>query len=679
MARAKVLIVEDEALVARNIQDKLQELGYTVPTVVDSGAAAVEQAGELRPDLVLMDIRLRGEIDGIQAAAQISEQFDIPVIYLTAYSDDETLQRAKVTEPFGYIIKPFRASELHSLVEMALYRHVMERRLRESEARYRSVVEDQTEFIVRWLRDGTRTFVNQSYCTHLGITPDEALATSIFSSIPEAHHVGLQSQIDAVTLDSPSWLDEWCTEFADGRMAWTQWTHRGLFDERGQLLELQSVGRDITEEALRKAKEAADRARLKEGRRRQEAERRRQIAESLGDVLAALNSDESLDDVLDLIAMHTRRLLDTDAVVIFRRDGESGPCAIQAAQGLPAGFPADAISLLGNKALRQALSLQQAVSVPDMAARLASDDDQPLGVEDKAFLSDWSQRYHALLAVPVLIKDEIYGGMLLFYTSPRALSDEDAELADLFGTQVALAVENARLRREAEQSAVAAERNRLARELHDAVTQSLFSASLIAEVMPLVWERNLEEGRRGLEELRRLTQGALAEMRTLLLELRPASLTEQSLGLLIRRLAEAMAARTRMVVTATVTGDRSLPADVHIALYRIAQEALTNIGKHARATRANVSLQCEPDRVSLHISDDGRGFDPATPVPHHLGMEIMRERAQAIGASFKIESQPGQGTALQVLWPAPRPATRDILVRRETYNESNQTHSGDDR
>ncbi len=201
-----------------------------------------------------------------------------------------------------------------------------------------------------------------------------------------------------------------------------------------------------------------------------------------------------------------------------------------------------------------------------------------------------------------------------------------------------------------EEAAATAERERLARELHDAVTQVLFSASLIADTLPRVWERHPEEGQHGLEELRRLTHGALAEMRTLLLELRPGALREQNLGGLLLQLTDGMMARTRMPVAATVVGDRSLPADVQIALYRIAQEALNNIAKHARASRATVSLDNEPDYVTLRISDDGRGFDPGSVQAHQLGMQIMQERAQAIGASFEAISQLGQGTEIVVTW-----------------------------
>jgi signal transduction histidine kinase len=201
-----------------------------------------------------------------------------------------------------------------------------------------------------------------------------------------------------------------------------------------------------------------------------------------------------------------------------------------------------------------------------------------------------------------------------------------------------------------EEAAATAERERLARDLHDAVTQSLFSISAIAEALPAIWERDQAEARRGLEELRQLTQGTLAEMRTLLLELRPSALTEQKLDVLVPQLTEAMTGRTRMPITTQVTGDCTLPVETSIALYRISQEALHNVIKHARASRAGVELHCGAGYARLCISDDGRGFDPAAAQPGQLGLDIMRERAQAIGAELRIESQPGQGTHVLVEW-----------------------------
>ena len=123
MITAKILVVEDEGIVAEEIRSRLKNKGYTVSGVTHSGEAAIQKVKEVHPDLVLMDIRLKGEMDGIEAARKIRELFDIPVVYLTAHADDSTLQRAKITHPFGYVIKPFEEIELHVAIEIALTRH----------------------------------------------------------------------------------------------------------------------------------------------------------------------------------------------------------------------------------------------------------------------------------------------------------------------------------------------------------------------------------------------------------------------------------------------------------------------------------------------------------------------------------------------------------------------------
>jgi PAS domain S-box-containing protein len=206
------------------------------------------------------------------------------------------------------------------------------------------------------------------------------------------------------------------------------------------------------------------------------------------------------------------------------------------------------------------------------------------------------------------------------------------------------------LEQQLKEKAVAAERNRLARDLHDSVTQTLFSASLIAEVLPRLWERHPEEGRRRLEELRELNRGALAEMRTLLLELRPAVLEEAELGDLLRHLAESVIGRARVPVALEVQRECSLSPQVKVALYRIAQEALNNVAKHAAASQATISLNCTDGGIILQVSDDGLGFDPRSVPSKSLGVGIMRERAEAIHATLEIESHIGQGTQVRVVW-----------------------------
>ena len=201
-------------------------------------------------------------------------------------------------------------------------------------------------------------------------------------------------------------------------------------------------------------------------------------------------------------------------------------------------------------------------------------------------------------------------------------------------------------------TAVASERTRLARELHDAVTQTLFSASLIAEVLPDLWDMNQAEARKRLEELRQLTRGALAEMRTLLVELRPNALVEVPLPVLLKQLCESFISRARLPVQLNADGNCALPVDVKMAFYRITQEALNNIVKHAKATQAIVTLRLD-DVVRLSIVDNGVGFDPTGVPPDHLGTKIMRERAEAIGATYSLYSEPGEGTQISVTWDEP--------------------------
>lgn len=202
----------------------------------------------------------------------------------------------------------------------------------------------------------------------------------------------------------------------------------------------------------------------------------------------------------------------------------------------------------------------------------------------------------------------------------------------------------------AAEEAVLAERTRLARDLHDAVTQTLFSASLVAEVLPDLWEMDVEEARKSTDELRQLTRGALAEMRTLLLELRPAALTQSRFEDLLKQLTEALVGRTRLPIDLTIEGEGRLPPEVQIAFYRIAQESLNNVVKYARAKQVRIHLQISCCKALLDISDDGIGFDSSHTKPTSLGMRIMRERAEAIGARLRIHSKPGNGTKVSVSW-----------------------------
>ena len=173
MKEAKILIVEDENIVALNLQTRLKSLGYQVAGMASTGEDAVKKCAETMPDLVLMDIMLRGEMDGVAAADQIREKYHVPVVYLTAYADDVTLERAKVTEPFGYMLKPFEVKEIRTTIEIALYKHRMDRLLQESEERYSVAVHGSNDGIWDWDLVKNQVYYSPRWKAILGCTDAE--------------------------------------------------------------------------------------------------------------------------------------------------------------------------------------------------------------------------------------------------------------------------------------------------------------------------------------------------------------------------------------------------------------------------------------------------------------------------------------------------------------------------
>jgi signal transduction histidine kinase/ligand-binding sensor domain-containing protein len=421
--------------------------------------------------------------------------------------------------------------------------------------------------------------------------------------------------------------------------------------------------------------------------RTQEIEQRRQVAEGLRDILAVINSNRPLDEVLDHIIAQASRMLGAGATVLHRIERKRKLVAIQASSGLPDALEGVSAIPFDASWADDAILSHQPYVIPDLGEMAAAEE----GADDDPLVKQWldvtGQYYRSFLAVPLIVEGQVDHCIAFYYAEPQAFSEEDLGLAVALADQAALAIENAQLHERAKELAVVEERQRLARDLHDAVSQTLFSASLIAETLPDLWGISPDEVGELLLKLRQLSRGALAEMRALLMELRPAALAEASLKELLRQLAQAAAGREGIPVSVTVDETCDLPSEVRIALYRIAQEALNNVVKHAQASRVEVSLRCAPPlsppeagektadlsrsmgtplspqqaggkaagqvkRVELVIRDDGIGFDPDNVAPERLGLGIMHERAEAIGARLVIESQPGRGTQIAVVWAA---------------------------
>jgi signal transduction histidine kinase len=261
---------------------------------------------------------------------------------------------------------------------------------------------------------------------------------------------------------------------------------------------------------------------------------------------------------------------------------------------------------------------------------------------------------HTILSVPMKTRQRTVGVLSIYNKQAEGgFTDRDADLATFFANSAAAAIENARLYERTREYAVVEERNRLARELHDSVTQSLFSVSLLSEAALSLLERDPSKARERLERANELAQGALAEMRALIFQLRPMTLQEEGLLSAIKKHLAALLSRHGRVVELKVTGSvRRLPAGVEEAAFRIVQESLNNVVKHANAPRAQVALHFEPRLLKLSTADNGVGFDPnARPRAHTMGMASMRERAESVGGYMSVESAPARGTRVSADLP----------------------------
>ncbi|MBE7434657.1 MAG: GAF domain-containing protein [Anaerolineales bacterium] len=385
--------------------------------------------------------------------------------------------------------------------------------------------------------------------------------------------------------------------------------------ENDEIIGILNVAADVTEKVM-----------LQHNLEQHVGERTREL-QMLLDVSAAANSslnlDEALERTLDLIVdlVNASR---AGVVLLNEQTGELIPHTLRPPQEIEQDDLSKVVS-----ACRLVLGKGSTMNiVPDPAQGL---------LEPGVFL-------------PLQLREQKLGVLVIIGAQGTSFSAAQLALFQSIADQLSIAVQNARLFERNEQAAIAAERNRLARDLHDAVTQTLFSASMIADVLPKIWERNPDEGHRRLEELRQLTRGALSEMRTLLVELRPAALADTDLGDLIGHQVNAFTARTRLLVEYQRHCTFNPPPEIKDAFYRIAQEVFNNIAKHAEASQVHVELRCEPEQVRLTIQDDGIGFDPEASEHEGLGLKIMDERARNARVKLEIESKIHAGSCLQVSW-----------------------------
>jgi PAS domain S-box-containing protein len=373
---------------------------------------------------------------------------------------------------------------------------------------------------------------------------------------------------------------------------------------------------------------------------RAEAARRLRELEALYEADETLHRSLQLEDVLQALANLATYILEADKTSVLVWDESHERLIPGATRGFRPESVAGMSHALGEGITGTVALTRQPIAVQDVASdpRVIHEITDPEGI-------------CSLLHVPIQVDGEVFGVFGVNYCHEHRFTGAEERLLVALAERAAVAIANARQYAQARYTATVDERQRLARELHDAVTQTLFAAGLNAQALPQVWAADPQEGQRCVEELQRLTWGALAEMRTVLVELRPAAMTEMELGDLLRQLAQAAIARAPALdVAVTIEGQRKLPPDVQVVFYRVAQEALSNVVKHADARRVTVRLVSRSYGAELEVADDGRGFDPPAIPAGHLGVGIMRERTESIGGVLTIDSLPARGTLLRMSW-----------------------------
>jgi len=395
---------------------------------------------------------------------------------------------------------------------------------------------------------------------------------------------------------------------------------------------------------IRKFNRRLDHMKVDLDERAAQVEQQRKELESLYRADDELRRHLHLDDVLQSLVNTAVEMLHADKGSLMIWDEKKERLVARAAYGFNPETVAK-ISIAPGQGLagRVALSGEPAIV-----------EDTSLNGRVTPFIIE-SEKLRALMQVPIRVAGEVYGVFSADYLQPHHFTEDQIRLLTAFAQRAGLAIETAALYESEEQIAIMQERNRLARDLHDSVTQSLYGVSLYAEVATqLLKSGDSEKVNENLQELKRMALDALAEMRLLIYELRPSVFEQEGLVAAIQTRLDAVEGRLGLETSFVIEGEISLPPRVEEGLYRIAQEALNNVLKHANAKTVAITLAQDANKIHLEVADDGAGFDPVQACEVGcMGLRNMKERAHEMGAEFEIISQVGSGAKVIVRRPIP--------------------------
>ncbi|HYO51869.1 ATP-binding protein [Archangium sp.] len=660
----RIFIVEDQRLIAADLENTLRKLSYHVVGNATTGEEAIEKVSTSHPDLVLMDIRLRGDMDGIQAAGAIRQRLDIPIVYLTAYADEETILRAKETSPFGYVVKPFNERELRAAIEIAIYKHETDRLLTEERTRrqaaeeFRLIVDSVRDYaIFRMDAEGRITTWNVGAEQIKGYRSEEVLGKhfSIFYT-PEDAKAGKPESDLRLAAAEGSIEDEGWRVRKDGSRFWANTVITALRDEKGRLLGFGKVTRDDSDR-----------------------KRREDVQRFLDHATMTLTSTLELQETLDRVT----RLAVPDLAewCLLDLPNETGhlvqvatahvePEKEELARRLGRGLPSRVDLQHGARhVFRTGKSeIHPQLDDPLVAAGM-------LGIEYPELLRELGVLSY--ICVPIQFRGKTQGVLnLLRSASARRYTSSDLAVAEDLARRASLAIDNARMFQETQEAIrVRDEFLQIAsHELKTPLTPLQLQLDTLAHAFEKSGVQNerlsarLETATRQTARLSRLVESLLDVSRItagqLLLQPEEFDFSEMVRDVVERFQAEARNAGCEI----SVGGETALVGRWdRLRLEQVVSNLLSNALKYGARKPVEVEARASDGMVRLAVTDHGIGinkealgrifgrFERAVSLRHFgglgLGLFIAKQIAEAHGGSIVVQSQPGHGTTFTVVLP----------------------------
>jgi PAS domain S-box-containing protein len=598
-----------------------QMLGYSADELRQMSAIEVTHAADLRADvnlyLELLDCR--------RDAYQIEKRY---------IRKDGTIVWARLT------VSLIRGGSDDDQYGVVMIENIDEQKrvaeqLSEREAQYRSIFEATSDGLIINDRDtGLVIEVNPAMCAMHGYAYDELIGMHPTTFIHSSYHHVFGEYVDTIRRGE-TFQTQALDVRKDGSLLHVE-VHGSSLIYKGKP-HILGVIRDIT-----------DRVQAYELLEQRVAERTRELS-TLLEVSHNVASTLELKPLLGLILDQLKSVVDYNGAAIYIVEGDYA-----VVEGYRGPIP-DEVAIHMRYPLAKAGIIWDVITSGKPAIIADTHGDTPLARVYQAVvgeeLNGWFSYIRNWMGVPLLLKDRLLGMLTVTHGTSDHFTEQHARLALAIANHAAVAIENARLFEQAQGLAALMERQRLARELHDSVSQALYGIALGARTARTLLDRDPSRLAEPLDYVLSLAEAGLTEMRALIFELRPESLELEGLVAALTKQAAAMRARHQIDVRTKLCAEPDLSIEGKEVLYRIAQEALHNIVKHAQASRVELQLAWHEDHLELCIQDNGQGFDPTSSFPGHLGLRSMRERANRIGGKLDLHSTAGGGTLIRACVP----------------------------